>query len=255
MYVYKIRKYNPPKLVPWSTGTDDEIKAMVDAYYDGVLSMADIQSVWHIGDTRNIYIDEQEAMGTFDTGHAAGNIQYAILNFGGKVLSSDHKTEVLAVLGAVNGINGKMHSTRTNVGGWEQCDRRTWCNTIYKNAFPSSFVRIIKQFDNPTTEGNKSSTIVVSADYFALPSASEALNIITEPYCYEGKLFAYFKDFQNKKRWAPSSGVIVTSTWLLRSPTTTLDTAYRIVSSAKDNGGTSSGYANTTYRIHPIFCI
>lgn len=44
----------PVQLVPWSTGTDEQIVAMVNAYYNDEITLDDVKSVWSVGDAREM---------------------------------------------------------------------------------------------------------------------------------------------------------------------------------------------------------
>ena len=162
-----------PALVSWSTGTDEQIKAMVDAYYDGVLTLNEIKSVWSIGDERTVSLSAMT--GTLNPeAHDAQNVGMVIMNWGGKTLSNN-KT-CLAIVGQKNNLleKGYMNSTDGNGGGWDQSSRRYWCNNTYKDAFPSSFVSIFKEHKNITSGGYRyHSTSITSNDYFALASEKE----------------------------------------------------------------------------------
>ena len=44
----------PSGTVPFDTATDTEIITMVNAYYNGDISLFDVQQAWHVGDTRTV---------------------------------------------------------------------------------------------------------------------------------------------------------------------------------------------------------
>lgn len=68
----------------------------------------------------------------------------------------------------VNGINnsehGYMNSTGTNVGGWKDCARRTWCNNVYYNALPNIWQSMVKTVNKKTSAGNQQETIETVQD-------------------------------------------------------------------------------------------
>ena len=66
-----------------------------------------------------------------------------------------------------------MNSSNTNSGSWDGSARRTWCNSVYKNALPSTLLPIFKQFKTITAQTYNGSTNQISVDYFALPAAKE----------------------------------------------------------------------------------
>ena len=66
-----------------------------------------------------------------------------------------------------------MNSSNTNSGSWDGSARRTWCNSVYKNALPSTLLPIFKQFKTITAQTYNGSTNQESVDYFALPAAKE----------------------------------------------------------------------------------
>ena len=68
---------------------------------------------------------------------------------------------------------GYMNLSNTNNGSWNGCARRTWCNSVYKNALPSTLLPIFKQFKTITAQTYNGSTNQESVDYFALPAAKE----------------------------------------------------------------------------------
>ena len=67
---------------------------------------------------------------------------------------------------------GYMNSTNTNSGGWDACQRRTWCNSVYYNSVPKSLRGIFKQFQVFTATGGGFVTRP-SVDWFSLFSEKE----------------------------------------------------------------------------------
>lgn len=161
-----------PTIVTWADGTDAEIAAMLEAHYAGLI---DVTNVWNVGDERVVHLDAMSATGVGES-HVAQDVTMVLMNVGGKTLVTpiNGKTECAFIVGQKHSLNetGYMNSSNTNSGGWDSCARRTWCNSVYKNALPSTLVGIFKQHQNITANGSSSST-ATSNDYFALPSEKE----------------------------------------------------------------------------------
>lgn len=252
MAFYKCPKQSDIKLVPWSTGTVAEIKAMVDGYYAGKLTLQQIQSVWGIGDERIVSLSAMEASGVSES-HVAQNVTMVIMNFGGKKLSSDPTTDVLAVIGQKNILSnngtvegGYINASRTSNGGWDSCNRRTWCNNVYRNAIPSDFRAIFKQFDNVTANGS-GSTAVTSSDYFALASEKEVFGTVSEANATaeaSNIRFDYYRTTNNRKK---------SYNWWERSASATKTDSFCMVNSAY--GTAARNTATTLAGIAPFGCI
>lgn len=122
---------------------------------------------------------------------------------------------------------GAMKLDETNIGGWNSCDRRTWCNSTLKNAIPTTLLPIFKTANVITGIGGSGTTqTVVSNDIFFLPAFKE----ITGEYWYhsdntETVLFQldWFKTKQNRKKkvsgayneyWTRSAQGNSNSAWL-----------------------------------------
>ena len=202
----KIYKNEPIHLVSWSTGTDAEIKAMVDAYYTGELTLEDIQSVWSIGDEREVALSAMAATGVRES-HASQTVKFVLMNWGGKTLADD--TTCLAIVGQKNSLSesGNMNSSDTNTGGWNGSARRTWCNGVYKNAIPSDFRELFKQYKNNSGQGGGSSSgTQQTTDYFALPAEIEVLGSATYSVAGEGSQFKYYETSANRTKTMGEGG-------------------------------------------------
>lgn len=86
----------------------------------------------------------------------------------------------------------QMNPTNTNVGGWDACAMRTFLNERLPNALPTVWRSMLKQVRIPASEGNQSSTILLSDDYFYLPCLSEMGGSTGTPYGSEGSAIAWF---------------------------------------------------------------
>lgn len=212
-----IRKTKPaPPLVSWSTGTDAEIKAMVDAYYDGSLTLDEIKSVWSIGDEREVMLSAMAATGVGET-HASQTVKFVLMNWGGKTLADD--TTCLAIVGQKNSLSevGYMNSSSRNTGGWNSSARRTWCNDVYKESIPSDFRSLFKQHKNLSgTGGGSSSGTEQTTDYFALPAEIEVLGLTSYSVTGEGSQFKYYETLANRVKTLGEGGSA--DYWWERSP-------------------------------------
>ena len=86
----------------------------------------------------------------------------------------------------------KMNSTNTNVGGWDACAMRTFLNNRMPPAMPTAWRSMLKQVKIQASEGNKSSTILISNDYFYLPCLREMGGSTDVPYNSEGSAISWF---------------------------------------------------------------
>ena len=194
------------KIVTWGGGTDAEVAAMLDAYYNDDI---DIYEYWRVGDERQIPLSAMSATGVDDS-HIAQTVTMVLLNKGGKTLTTpiNNHTECAFVVGQKSPLtnnvcvsysneeNGEMmhqSSSReelTDEYNWYNCLRRTWCNNTYKNAIPSSIRGIFKSHKNISansafnhfTKQFISLNDSVTDDYFTLPAMEEVFGTITEEY-------------------------------------------------------------------------
>lgn len=267
---YTRKAYEPKlKLVPWSTGTDEEITAMVNGYYSGKFSLEDIKSVWHLGDTRSIDLSAMAATGVGES-HRAQTVQVEILDFDHDILTTPigNITKALITVdmknclrdatvsdteGSSNTENGYMNSTDTNDGGWTSCARRSWCNNVFYNALPSYFKSLVKPVDKLTSAGNQSSTINTDSDYCFLLSEIEIFGTVSQSKAGEGNQYAWFANATANRyklpKWNSSS---VSDIWWERSPRGGGSNAFCRVF---NNGNADDTYASRVYGIAPACCI
>lgn len=178
------------ELVAWSSGTDKQIAAMVQGYYDGDVTLDQIQSVWKVGDVRNVSLSAMAATGVGES-HRAQTVQLAIADFNHDDLTTAIGDKTKALLtwtqkdclraanvsdtgGSTNGEHGHMNSSNTNANGWRGCARRTWCNNVYLKALPANLQALIKPVNKKSgTGGGSSSGTETTSDSIFLGSEIE----------------------------------------------------------------------------------
>lgn len=234
-----------PTIVTWADGTDAQIAAMIEAYYNDEI---DLTQIWSVGDTRTVSLSAMEATGV-DESHVAQDVELTLTNVGGKTLATpiNGHTECVFQVDQINCLNelGYMNSTATNVGGWRDCARRTWCNSVYKNAIPSTLRGIFKEHINQSGIGNASKDIVNTTDTFAFRAEVE---VTAGQYSVagEGTHIEYY-DWSAGKCVKKSNGKAVA--WWNRSPRNTQASSF-----CNNNTNGARGYkgANTAYGLAPF---
>lgn len=265
-----------PALVAWSSGTDDQIGAMIDAYYDGVLTLSEIQSVWSIGQTRNVTISAIEAtdpsgnnLWSVDESHREQTVQLEILDFNHDDLTGGNGAKALMTVdlknclrdanitnttGSSNTEHGFMNSSDDNSTGWRNCERRKWCNNGFYNALPNYLKSRVKQVDKKTSAGYPSgSTIYTDPDYIFLPSEIEIFGSVTYSMPGEGSRYAWFANANANRYKLPKwSSSYVSDFWWERSPEgTTANLFCYVLGSGNEN---ISG-ASDRFGLAPAFCL
>lgn len=249
-----VEQQSSVEIVTWADGTDEQLAAMLDAHYAGQI---DINDYWHVGDERVVHLSAMEAGSVFET-HVAQDVTMVLMNVGGKELVEpiNEKNECAFIVGQKNVLaihnyvseDGCMNKTDTSNVGWDGCNRRTWCNEIYRNALPVTFKSLFKQHNNVTADGAGSSN-KTSTDYFALPSEKEVFGstICADSTAeMDNKQFAYYEVSSNRIK-KPGAGKAVN--WYTRS-LYSYGTRFCLVS--PDGTTTSDVLASRIYSIAPF---
>jgi hypothetical protein len=222
------------KIVTFADGTDAEIAKMIEAHYAGKINIGDY---WAVGDKRTIHHNAMDATGVSES-HKANDYAYVIIGIehddlvtaiNGKtkaaitiqterMLYLDTTAEYIDFYNAYHEC-GYMNSSGTNSGGWEGCERRTWCNNVYKKCLPAYVQSMMKQVKKLTSAGRQLSRIKTSNDYVFLPSEIEIFGDISYSFEGEGKQYQYFKNATANRNKKPRNGSsYMSGTWWGRSP-------------------------------------
>lgn len=203
----------PPELVSWSSGSIDKIEKMINGYYSGDLSLDDIKSVWHLGDSRTVSLSAMAASDSLES-HAAQDIELTIIDFDVDTLTTSigDKTKSLVSLAMKAPLSewGNYDTTRNPV--WETSQRRSWCNNTFYNSFPSAFKNLIKQ----VVKGNNKIT-----GYFKDPgNPTDDYAWILSRYEIAGEYppnsnsiyYSYYRTANNRPLYSGGQGAIWTRT-------------------------------------------
>ena len=256
------------KIVTFADGTDTEIAKMIEAHYAGEINIGDY---WAVGDKRTIHHNAMSATGVSES-HKANDYVYVIIGIehdnlvtaiNGKTKAAiTIQTERMLYTDTTTEYNssydtshecGYMNSSNTNVGGWDSCARRTWCNNVYKKCLPTYIQSMMKQVEKLTSIGNQVSTIKTSNDYAFLPSEIEIFGSVTYSFADEGKQYQYFKNATANRYKKPRySSDYVSGYYWTRSPRSSNSDSFCAVSM---DGYVDAYYASVANGVAPCLCI
>lgn len=249
------------KIVTFADGTDAEITKMIEAHYAGKINIGDY---WAVGDKRTIHHNAMSATGVSES-HKANDYAYVIIGIehddlvtpiNGKTKAAiTIQTERMLYLDTTTKYNssydtshecGYMNSSRTNDGGWQDCERRIWCNEVYKKCLPTYIQNMMKQVKKKTSGGS-------SNDYAFLPSEIEIFGSTTYSFAGEGKQYQYFKNATANRYKKPCHGSdYVSGYYWERSPFSSGSNSFCRVNL---DGGAGTGDASDTFGVVPCLCI
>ena len=157
------------------------------------------------------------------------------------------------VNGEHNTENGYMNSTNTNVGGWKNCARRTWCNNVFFAALPSAWQSMVKTVNKKTSAGNGQSTIETVQDKIFLASEIEIFGSKKHSVDGEGTQYQYYKNATaNRYKMPKWSSSDVSNIYFERSPHIDNDYSFCIVNYS---GNAEVRSADGDYGVAPCLCI
>lgn len=260
------------EIVTFADGTDEQIAEMINAHYAGKINLSDY---WSVGDKRKIHINAMSKT-VVNESHHADDYDFVIIGFDHDdlVTSENRKTKAALSLQLdrilfkdttttsynftwnTNEECGYMNSTNTNVGGWTDCARRTWCNDVFVKSLPLWLQALIKPVYKKTSAGNKTSSINTTEDKAFLLSEIEIFGTAKNSFEGEGTQYEYFKTTSNKyklptyKRSSGNSSLSVF--WWERSPYRNYTTHFCLVNT---DGVTYYIDANRYYGLAPAICV
>lgn len=175
-------------LKTFNQATDAEIGAMVSAADEGYIDLYD-DAGWRVGQEHQITLAAIGQTGTYDgvswsvgESHTEQTATIVLMHKGtySLVTPVKNKDKTLRstcsfVAGLKNCllVKGYMDSSATDSIIWDNCKRRSWCNSGFKQAIPQQIRNVCKQFYTITAKTRGGSENQISQDYFALPAAAE----------------------------------------------------------------------------------
>ena len=241
-----VEAFSSVEIVPWSTGTDEQIAAMVAAADAGKIVLSDY---WSAGDTRTVQLSAMAADGVGES-HAAQSVEFVLTDPGHYTLANGKPCNFVVLQKDCLKKLGVMNSKDTNSGGWNSCPRRTWCNLVYRNAIPETLRPIFKQFTTHAANGSGSSS-VASSDYFALFSEIEIFG--SKKYANQtaeaqNSQLDYYKTSSNRIKRLNGS----VNSWWERSPASGYSANFCQVGTS---GSALYAKASTSRGVAPFGCI
>jgi hypothetical protein len=245
---------------PLSIITPDQLTKVIQGYYAKTITLAQIQSVWSVGDTVEFDIAAMAATGVGES-HVAQTQAFVVLDFNHDTLvtATGGKSNALVTWGQVNVLSngtkaetGYMNSSNTNTGGWDESARRTWCNNVYLKALPAFVQALIKPVKKSNYKVYNDTTLSTTNDSVFLASETEMFGANTySAGATEGTQYEYFKTAANRIKKSGNASVTGSAQWFWeRSPRASAATYFCNVNSS---GAAGHYYASIAGGLAPCF--
>lgn len=202
------------KIVPWSTGTDEEIVLMVKAADMGFIDLTDY---WAVGQERTVHLSAMSGGGLISNNQPEEDLSFVLMHDDYPLADGSRASFVVGMKDCLYYSTKIINSPCV----WDEMKIRTWLNsTFYNEGIPSSIRTIFKPMNVITSHVVDSSDHypVTTNDYFALPAATEVAN--SNSTVDEENLFR-FTYYQTTANWSKTgvtlSGRGVIGYWATRS--------------------------------------
>ena len=246
----------------WTSGTDNEVLLMVEAAHAGEI---DLTEYWSVGDTRSVSLSAMSEMSPLTDIHDAQTVEMVLMHanpdkYTYVTPSSSGRTKPFFIYGQKNCLTtkGMMYKTKPEEDSWPSWPRRTWCNTVYRNAIPAYLKTITKQVNVITATADRSAN-QTSQDYFFFPAGKEIVGG-NATSVGSGTGYSALIEYQALDQWLWYVAIVLrkkivssdTNTWWLRSTTN----AGGCVGTVKWNGTIYQTYTGSNnFGIAPHGCI
>lgn len=151
----------------WSDATWDYIAFIEESYYDGTLTLSDVQRYWTYGNTKLMSI-------TTSSSYSAQTVSVRIVDYNHMplVASKGSKSNAFMTLAFVLSQNGS--NVGTQAAGWQGSAVRTSMNGDLLSSLPSGLREMIKTVNKQSDNGsNDSIQLVTTQDNIFIPTAIE----------------------------------------------------------------------------------
>ena len=254
-------------LKTFAIATDEEIAGMVSEADAGYIDLSD-DCGWEVGQEHSVSLTAINASGTYDgvswtvgESQSAQTVTFVLMHKGlyelvSPVLDTSKQTRNTCsfVVGVKNclGTIGYMNSTDTNMGSWDGCARRNWCNGGFREAIPSVLRSAFKQFKTITVQTYNGSTLQTSNDYFALVADKEVRGLSDQANVTETSAltqFTYYETASNRIKKVNDTAAI----WYERSPRQA--SQYDFLGVGTNGSSYEWGGANNAWGLAPFGCL
>lgn len=260
------------EIVPFATATDEQIRLLLEAHYDGQI---DLSTIWSVGDVRKVHINAMSAGAGSTRAHVAQDMQMVIIGFNhddlATAIGSKTKSAVTIQCKETLGNSGTQEdaylsgdssgSSYENPSYWNNANRRTWLNTTFVGALPSTFRSLIKTVTKGNLNGHNTTNVVNTQDKAFFLSYPEIFGSETYLYYrggntpgnYEGTQYPYYATANNRHKYANNNGSASSNGdyYWLRSPSSSYDNFWCGVSS----GSAGYNYYDGELGVAPAFAI
>ena len=268
------------EIVTFADGTDEQIAAMLEAYYNDQISWDDMG--WAVGDTRVIHLDAMSAPNPNSSNTwAAQDITVVIvahdhtdlatpINGHTKACITVQTKEVLNNCASSYNDAGHIYvngdsSYDTTFTKWSNLYMRTFLNSNVYNAFQSDFKSIIKASKHYRHTAYNTSASEQVTDNIFLPSYPEIYGTVSCNYYtvtdpVEGTQFEYYAsdDTTRKIKYGNNNGVAngTAQSWWSGSPSSTDTSSHGYTWCRVDAGGSAiHTYGGSALGLAPAFAM
>ena len=274
------------ELVSFTNGTDEQIGAMLDAYYSGKLSWEDMG--WSVGDTRLIHLNAMQAPNPNSSNTwAAQDITVVIVDHDHTPLATPINGHANACITVQTRECMNNNSAAYNEAGhiyvngdssydmsftkWSNLYMRTYMNSTVLAAFSystgkgsgTSFKDLIKSTTHYRHTNYNTANSELITDTLFLPSCPEIFGT-TEFYAYvatspvEGTQFSYYTTFANRIKYGNNNGASnnVKQYWWPGSTSSNYSSSYGYRWCYVGNdGNVGDYYGSEAYGLAPAFAM
>ena len=250
----------PPKIVSWKNGTIEEISAMLNAHYAGLINIADY---WEIGNSRQVMMQSISAAGPTGEGHDAQSVGLTIIGMNHDNLKNPigTRTKAAITVQTFSSLNRVGSINSNDTGGdnalWSKSPRRTWCNNNFIEALPiANLIKpVIKLSNRHATENSSYRQQEKTEDYAFLLSQWEiwGKQVLDSSFGIlpaEGTQYDYMKKLSNRKKYC---GDDYFSWWSRTSYVFNSNKVFFL--HADKDGGYAWSSSITGLGIAPAFCL
>ena len=235
------------QIVPFATGTDEQIVAMIQAAHAGTIDLQ-TDGGWAVGDTRTINIAAFTAGGNVAV--AQQDIDIVITSFDeymscGNVLQFDFKDELAQAV--------RVMTSFTNVGGYGASEMYSTTLPALVNALPEWLKNSLIEFSCLASAGGQLSAIeTITGNKLALRSEIEVKSDASRSFSGEGSYIPYYTaETRVKKRGHNGTGTGWDAAWWLRSPEKNSSNYFVVCV----NDGTNATGAQQNHGVAPFGCL